>query len=289
MQIHQTTILCGQYIKRTLWESLANPWLIVFKPVVLKGVGNSGIYLRALSNKVGIYTAYMIVVFVACTRLSEYLRRRENKTCMQPLPTRIFCISHAVTIFTHYHKLLETGAGSSCSGSSRRNVRFIDSETWNTYMSVIVILFLATVWNHKREDIDILENNCCKWYCFFLSLPASLFFVSDTVEQRFFASCKFVQDSVGFWIPRCGFQIPNNFGRFRILCQRNLDSRFKIVGGIWILWAELRMLLKPRISNSTRKNVPYSEIRIPLQMARFSFIPILLPARTFLSSPILIN
>ena len=75
--------------------------------MVLKEVGNSDIYLKALPNKVGIYTAYMIVVFVACARLSEYLRRRENKTCMQPLPTRIFCIRRAVTIFTHYHKLLE--------------------------------------------------------------------------------------------------------------------------------------------------------------------------------------
>ena len=198
--------------------------------MVLKEVGSSGIYLKAISNKVAIYTAYMIVVIVACARLSEYLRRRENKTCMEPLPTRIFCISHAVTIFAHYYKLLEPVAGYSCSGSSRGNVRFIDSETWNTYMSVIVIFFLATVWNHKREDIDILENNCCKWYCFFLSLPASLFFVSDTVEQRFLASCKFVQDSLGFWIPLCGFQIPNTCGRFRILCQRNLDSGFKIVG-----------------------------------------------------------
>ena len=200
--------------------------------MVLKEVGNSGIYLKALSNKVGIYTAYMIVVFVACARLSEYLRRRENKMCMHPLPTRIFCISHAVTIFTQYHKLLETGAGYSCSGSSRRNVRFIDSETWNTCMSMIVIFFLATVWNHKRGSIEMLENYCCKWYCFFLFLPAFLFFVSDTVEQQFFALCKFVQDSLGFWIPRCGFQIPNTCRRFRILCQRNLDSGFKIVGGI---------------------------------------------------------
>ena len=175
--------------------------------MVLKEVGNSGIYLKALSNKVGIYTAYMIVVIVACARLSEYLRRRENKTCIEPLPTRIFCISHAVTIFAHYYKLLEPGAGYSCSGSSRRNVRFIDSVTWNTCMSMIVIFFLAIIWNHKREDIDILENYCCKWYCSFLFLPASLLFVSHTVEQRFLASCKFVQDSLGFWIPRCGFHM----------------------------------------------------------------------------------
>ena len=59
----------------------------------------------------------------------------------------------------------------------------------------------------------------------------------------------------------------------------------KLLAEFWILWAGLRMLLKPRISDSTRKNVPYSGIRIPLQMARFSSILILLPARTFLSSP----
>ena len=115
--------------------------------MALKEVGNSDIYRKALSNKVGIYTAYMIVVFVACAKLSEYLRRRENKTCMQPLPTRIFCISRAVTIFTHNHKLLETGAGYSCSGSSRRNVyvsSILRPET-PACLYMIVIFFLVTV------------------------------------------------------------------------------------------------------------------------------------------------
>ena len=66
-----------------------------FKPVVPNEVGNSGIYLKAPSNKAGIFTVYMIVVVVACARLSKYLRRRENKpsenkTCIEPMLRAFF-------------------------------------------------------------------------------------------------------------------------------------------------------------------------------------------------------
>ena len=44
------------------------------------------------------------------------------------------------------------------------------------------------------------------------------------------ASCKGIQDSLGFWIPRRGFRIPGT--GFRILCQRNLDPGFQSLGGI---------------------------------------------------------
>ena len=45
-------------------------------------------------------------------------------------------------------------------------------------------------------------------------------------------TCRGIQDSIGFWIPRRGFRIPG--ARFQILCQWNLDSglRIPIVRGI---------------------------------------------------------
>ena len=42
-------------------------------------------------------------------------------------------------------------------------------------------------------------------------------------RERFVASCKGIQDSLGFWILGTGF---------RILCQRNLDPGFQSLGGI---------------------------------------------------------
>ena len=38
-----------------------------------------------------------------------------------------------------------------------------------------------------------------------------------------FAPCKGIHDSLGFWIPRCGFRIPTT--RFRIPAQWIPDSR----------------------------------------------------------------
>ena len=81
-----------------------------------------------------------------------------------------------------------------------------------------------------------------------------------------------MQDSLGFWIPRCGFLIPGI--EFRIPCQWNLDSGFQSLAGFRISWAEFR-IPKSRISNSTRtnstvefgfhkQNFPDSGIRITL-------------------------
>ena len=39
------------------------------------------------------------------------------------------------------------------------------------------------------------------------------------------------QNSLGFWTPCCEFQIPGT--EFQIVCQWNLDSRSKNVGGWW--------------------------------------------------------
>ena len=41
--------------------------------------------------------------------------------------------------------------------------------------------------------------------------------------HRYFAPCKRIQDSLGFWTSCHGFQIPVT--EFRILCQWNLDSK----------------------------------------------------------------
>ena len=60
-----------------------------------------------------------------------------------------------------------------------------------------------------------------------------------------------MQDSLGFWIPRCGFLIPGI--KFRIPCQWNLDSGFQSLAGFRTSWAELR-IPKSWISNSTRTN-----------------------------------
>ena len=67
---------------------------------------------------------------------------------------------------------------------------------------------------------------------------------------HFFAPCKGIQVSLGFWIPRHRFQIPGP--RFRILCQWNLDSGFQSLVGFRIHWAVFR-ILKPRFAHSTRK------------------------------------
>ena len=81
---------------------------------------------------------------------------------------------------------------------------------------------------------------------------------------HFFAPCKGIQVSLGFWIPRHRFQIPGP--RFRILCQWNLDSGFQSLVGFRIHWAVFR-ILKPRFAHSTRKisRIPDSGFRIPLQ------------------------
>ena len=44
------------------------------------------------------------------------------------------------------------------------------------------------------------------------------------------APCKVIQDSLGFWIPRCGFQIPGT--RFLIFESVKLGFRLPILSGI---------------------------------------------------------
>ena len=69
-------------------------------------------------------------------------------------------------------------------------------------------------------------------------------------------------DSLGFWIPRCGlgtgFQIP---------CQWNLDSRFQSLALFRIPRTEFR-ILKPRIRDATRKNLPGYGIWITLRRTK---------------------
>ena len=74
------------------------------------------------------------------------------------------------------------------------------------------------------------------------------------------APCKVIQDSLGFWIPRCGFQIPGT--RFLIFYQCNLDSRLQSLGGFRIPLAEYR-IPKPSIPDSAEKNFPDSRFHKP--------------------------
>ena len=64
------------------------------------------------------------------------------------------------------------------------------------------------------------------------------------------ASCKVIQDSLGFWIPRHGFRIPAT--GFRVLCQWNLDSRYQSLVGFQIPGAVF-WIPKPRILDYTSK------------------------------------
>ena len=71
----------------------------------------------------------------------------------------------------------------------------------------------------------------------------------------FFATCKGIQVSPGFWIPRHGFRIPVT--GFWILCQWNLDPRFQLLVGFWIPSAGFR-IPEPRIPDFTSPRIPDS-------------------------------
>ena len=62
---------------------------------------------------------------------------------------------------------------------------------------------------------------------------------------------KEIQDSLGFWIPRCGFRIPEVLDSS--FCQWNLNSGFQSLVGFRTPWAVFR-IPKTRISDSTNKN-----------------------------------
>ena len=68
----------------------------------------------------------------------------------------------------------------------------------------------------------------------------------------FFATCKRIQDSLGFRTPRRGFRIPST--GFWILCQGNLDPRFQLLVGFWIPYAGFRFP-EPRIPDFTSKSL----------------------------------
>ena len=87
-----------------------------------------------------------------------------------------------------------------------------------------------------------------------------------------------IQNSLGFWIPRCGFRILGP--GFRILCQWNLDSEFQALVVFRILWTVF-WIPKPGIPDAaakifwipdpTSKNVSDSGIRCPLYGANTSW------------------
>ena len=83
---------------------------------------------------------------------------------------------------------------------------------------------------------------------------------SDHLD-KLLAPCKGSQNSLGFWIPCCEFQIPGT--RFQIAYQWNLDSRLQPLVGFQITWAVFRIskskiqipqAKKSRILDSTTKS-----------------------------------
>ena len=67
--------------------------------------------------------------------------------------------------------------------------------------------------------------------------------VRDEALAQSITPRKEIQDSLGFWIPHCGFRIPGT--GFRILCQWNFDSGFQSLVRLQI------PRLKSRIPDST--------------------------------------
>ena len=77
------------------------------------------------------------------------------------------------------------------------------------------------------------------------------------------ATCKVIQDSLGFWIQRFGLRIPAT--GFWIPCQWNLDSGLQSLPGFRIPCAELR-ILESRIPFSTSKNFLNWDSRIRIYL-----------------------
>ena len=82
--------------------------------------------------------------------------------------------------------------------------------------------------------------------------------------QQLFTPRKLIQDSLGFWIPLCWFQITGT--GFRFFCQWKMDSELQSVVGFRIPWAGFQ-IPKPRIPNSTIKKIS----RIPHPTSNNSF------------------
>ena len=91
-----------------------------------------------------------------------------------------------------------------------------------------------------------------------------------------FVSCKGIQDSLGFWIPRRGFLIPGTWLQF-FLVESWIG--FQSLVGFRIRRALFR-IPKPRIPDSTSKNFTDSRTRIP------SHGPMLLLTFCYISSVI---
>ena len=86
------------------------------------------------------------------------------------------------------------------------------------------------------------------------SLCAPLFF-KQCYKAVYIVSCKVTKDSLGWWTPCFGFQIPP--------LSVELGFWIPIVSGIWIPWAEFRNP-KSRIPDSTSKNFRDSRFLITL-------------------------
>ena len=108
--------------------------------------------------------------------------------------------------------------------------------------------------NHKIRKISAI---CSPTWC--LTLYKIYEFLCQTIcsciSASVFAPCKGVQGSFGFWTPRSGFRIFRH--RIRVLCQWNLDSRFRSLVGFRIPWAVFR-ILEPRIPEISGNTVSFA-------------------------------
>ena len=77
-----------------------------------------------------------------------------------------------------------------------------------------------------------------------------------------FGTCKGIQDSLGFWIPRNGFRIPGT--GFRIRSQWNFDSGFQSFVGLRIPWDVYSVFQSLGFRISEEKFFSDSGIRNPL-------------------------
>ena len=101
-------------------------------------------------------------------------------------------------------------------------------------------------------------------------------FQNFRLSREFFAPCKGIQDTLGFWIPRRGFRIP--FTGFQIFLGGTWipDSNCYWDSGFLHLYSgfqgpgfRIPQAKISKIPNSKCKNFPDSGIRIPLHGATF--------------------
>ena len=149
--------------------------------------------------------------------------------------------------------------------------------------------------NHKPWPFELVQVNMC-----FLRGPLrwlteqkmqNSFEVCKTHSaiqrislDRSLHACKKIHDSLGFWIPHCGFRFPAT--GFRIPCQWNLDTGFPSQAVFRIPRTEIRNP-KPKIPDSTGQNSSNSRIAPSMQNIALKYLVLNSGTRKF--CPIAVN